>query len=92
VDVGAVWDGQPHVFKVEWLNFKRNGAQQMLLRLSVDGVVKGTSGNFASSTVTSWSTPERLWLSDGKTYATLRELKIGSPAWTAGDVPEPYQP
>ncbi len=78
-NVGNVWDGNPHVFRVWWVNYTVNGSKMMILGLDVDGVTKGTV-SVASSTVTSWDNPERLWLSNGNTNATLQGVILGFPA------------
>lgn len=92
IDVGNVWDGGLHTFRIEWLNYTRSGTQYMLLRLYVDGALKTSDTNRVTASITSWaaaddSPHDTLWVSDGSVFSALRNLTIGVPAWTAGDIP-----
>lgn len=86
INVGAIWDSALHIFKLEWLNYTLSGTQYMYLRLYIDGVLKSTSANLASATVTAWTAPAQFAASDGNTFATIRDLSIGVPSLPSGAI------
>lgn len=94
VDVGNVWDGTLHTFKIEWLAYTRSGTNYMFLRVYVDGTLKSADSNkYSAGIVTKWTPGERLIWSDGQSsnghvFATVRDFTMGSPTWTAGDIPD----
>lgn len=85
--VPSIWNGALHTFKLWWRNYTTSGTQTMTYGVDVDGTNKFTSSNLASATVTSWATPERLWLSDGNSYVTMRNFDFGAYAVPAGSIP-----
>lgn len=84
---GSVFDGALRTFRVEWVNYTLSGTQYMYLRLYVDGTQVSSDSNLASSTVTEWSTPDRMWLSDGSVYATIRDFSFGVASLPSGAIP-----
>lgn len=87
IDVVNVWDKASHTYKIWWRNYTTSGTQTMTYGLDIDGANEFTSSDLASSTVTSWSSPERLWLSFGKVFATIRDFEMNAYAVPAGSVP-----
>ncbi|MBM3269205.1 MAG: hypothetical protein FJZ01_16310 [Candidatus Sericytochromatia bacterium] len=77
INVGNVWDGALHTFKIQWEHYTLNGTRYMYLKLDVDGSNKWTSSNLASAAV-SWSADERLWISRGEVYSVIRDLTLGA--------------
>lgn len=83
----SLLDGKKHHARLTWQNYiQANGTRTMPMQLWIDGTLIGTVDVAASYGATSWVAPERLWLSDGSTFATISNLKIGYVAPPIGGI------
>lgn len=81
------WDGAKHRVRMEWTNYILGGVRYMYFRLYIDGVKKMENDAAAILGATAWIAPERFWLSDGSTYATISDLAISVPTVPTGAIP-----
>lgn len=94
IDVGAIFDRQPHTIEIECLNVqdRKTKARAMYLRLYVDGEKRLPNGqaadpNFVSHLIWEWKRPERLCAADGKACVVLSKLAFVRPDLPFGTIP-----
>ncbi len=85
----SFWDGAKHRIKLEWLNYTLAGVRYMHQRLYIDNMTTPLASQNVAALygATAWIAPERLWLSDGSTFATLSNIKLGTPTLPSGAIP-----
>jgi hypothetical protein len=95
----ALLDGAKRTIKLVRVNYLIGTTRYMYARWYVNGTLVSSDVNVASAHgATKWVVPERLWLSKGSTYGTIRAAGNGNPLVRApqfgsdipsGAVPEP---
>lgn len=78
------FDGAKHHVKIMWQNYIFAGIRYMWLRSYIDGYLWDEKDAAALYGATAWIAPERIWLSDGNTVATISYPVIGYPPLPAG--------
>jgi len=78
-------DGGLHAFEISWGNYTTAGTRAMPLTLTV-GAQTATIDAAALYGDTSWTPPERIWLSGGSSFATLKGVKPDFRAIPTGSI------
>lgn len=84
---GNIWNGSFHTVRLEWQHYTLAGTRYAYFRWVVDGTQIAITANLAASSFTRWVDDDRLYLFQGLSWGTYRNLQIGAPILPSGSIP-----